>query len=57
MKVYINVKIPMIASGDAISGFSITIGELQQAIEELQSTGEARGREEVQRRDEAQRRE
>jgi hypothetical protein len=57
MKLYINVKIPVIVSGDALPGCGITIGELQQAIEELQTTGEARGREKFQGRDEAQGRE
>jgi hypothetical protein len=57
MKLYINVKIPVIVSGDALYGYGITIGELQHAIEELQTTGEARGREEFQGRDEAQGRE
>jgi hypothetical protein len=57
MKLYINVKIPVIVSGDALPGYGITIGEfaeLQQAIEELQTTGEAREREEFQRRGEFQ---
>jgi hypothetical protein len=57
MKLYINVKIPVIVSGDALYGYGITIGELQHAIEELQTTGEARGREEFQGRDQFQGRE
>jgi hypothetical protein len=57
MKFYINVKIYVIGSGDATSGYSIAIDVLHHSVEELQTTGEARGREEFQGRDEAQRRE
>lgn len=57
MKFYINVKIHVIGSGDATSGYSIAIDVLHHSVEELQTTGEARGREEFQGRDKAQRRE
>ncbi len=56
MVFYVNVKIPVIVSGDATFP-SIAMGMIQYSIEELQTTEEARRRVAFQGRDESQRRE